>query len=121
VITNAYRNAAKALVEHGFVILLGEPACGKSAIAAALALGALDEWGCFTLKIRDADDFVARSNPHEAKQFFWIDDVFGSTQLDWQGTLDWNRAFPHMHAAMRRGAKFVLTSRDYISETRAIF
>ena len=114
VITNAYRNAAKALVEHGFVILLGEPACGKSAIAAALALGALDEWGCFTLKIRDADDFVARSNPHEAKQFFWIDDVFGSTQLDWQGTLDWNRAFPHMHAAMRRGAKFVLTSRDYI-------
>jgi hypothetical protein len=43
VITDAYRNSAKALVEHGFVLLLGEPACGKSSIAAALALGAIDE------------------------------------------------------------------------------
>ena len=114
VITNAYRNSAKALVDHGFVMLLGEPACGKSAIAAGLALGALDEWGCFTLKIRDADDFIAHSNPHEAKQFFWIDDAFGSTQLDWQGTINWNSAFPHIRAAIRRGAKFVFTSRDYI-------
>jgi hypothetical protein len=114
VITNAYRNSAKALVEHGFVILLGEPACGKSAIAAGLALGALDEWGCSTLKIRDADDFVAHSNPHESKQFFWIDDAFGGTQLDWQGTIRWNSAFPHIRAAIRRGAKFVFTSRDYI-------
>ena len=38
VITNAYRNSAKALADHGFVILLGEPACGKSAIATGLAL-----------------------------------------------------------------------------------
>jgi hypothetical protein len=53
VITGAYQRSARALVEHGFVLLLGEPACGKSTIAAALALGALDEWGCPTLKIRD--------------------------------------------------------------------
>ncbi len=66
VITDAYQRSAKALVEHGFVMLLGEPACGKSTIAAALAVGALDEWRCFTLKIRDADDFVRHSNPHEA-------------------------------------------------------
>jgi len=46
VITDAYRKSAKALVEHGFVLLLGEPASGKSTIAAALSLGALDEWGC---------------------------------------------------------------------------
>ena len=45
VITDAYRRSAKALVEHGFVLLLGEPACGKSTIAAALAVGALDESG----------------------------------------------------------------------------
>ena len=43
VITEAYQHSAKALVEHGFVLLLGEPACGKSTIAAALAVGALDE------------------------------------------------------------------------------
>jgi hypothetical protein len=114
VITDAYRRSAKALVEHGFVLLLGEPACGKSAIAATLSLGALDEWRCFTVKARDADDFVANSNPNEPKQFFWVDDAFGTTQLDWQATVKWNATFPHVRAAIRRGAKFVFTSRDYI-------
>lgn len=114
VITDAYQKSAKALVEHGFVLLLGEPACGKSTIAAALAVGALDEWGCSTVKVRDADDFVRHSNPHEPKQFFWVDDAFGATQTDWQGTFGWNRAFPHVQAAIRRGAKVVFTSRDYI-------
>ncbi|MGE0236279.1 hypothetical protein [Methylocystis sp.] len=114
VVTDAYRSSAKAVVEHGFVLLLGEPACGKSSIAAALALGALDEWGCSTIKARDANDFVEHSNPHEPKQFFWVDDAFGATQLDWQTTLQWNNAFPHVRAAIRRGAKFVFTSRDYI-------
>jgi hypothetical protein len=114
VITDAYRKSAKALVDHGFVLLLGEPACGKSAIAATLALGALDEWRCFTVKARDADDFVAASNPNEPKQFFWIDDAFGTTQLDLDATLRWNSTFPHVQAAIRRGAKFVFTSRDYV-------
>jgi hypothetical protein len=114
VITDAYRKSAKALVDHGFVILLGEPACGKSMIAAALAVGALDEWGCSTVKVRDADDFVRHSNPNEPKQFFWVDDAFGATQHDWQSTVGWNRAFPHINAAIRRGARFVFTSRDYI-------
>lgn len=114
VITEAYRNSAKALVEHGFVILLGEPACGKSTIAAALAVGALDEWGCSTIKVRNADDFVQHSNPYEPKQFFWVDDAFGATQIDWQTTIGWNRAFPQVQAAIRRGAKVVFTSRDYI-------
>jgi hypothetical protein len=39
--TDAYRLALKALREHGFVILLGDPASGKSTIAAILALGAV--------------------------------------------------------------------------------
>lgn len=114
VITDAYQKSAKALVEHGFVLLLGEPACGKSTIAAALAVGALDEWGCSTIKVRDADDFVRDSNPNEPKQFFWVDDAFGATQIDWQSAVGWNRAFPHVQAAIRRGAKVVFTSCDYI-------
>jgi hypothetical protein len=114
VITDAFRKSAKALVDHGFVLLLGEPASGKSTIAAALSLGALDEWGCSTIKIRDADEFVMHSNPHEPKQFFWEDDAFGTTQLDWENVFAWNRVFPHLHAAIRRGARVVFTSRDYI-------
>jgi len=114
VMTDAYRAAARAIVDHGFVLLLGEPACGKSAIAAALALGAVDEWNCFTVKVRDPSEFVKASNPKEPKQFFWADDAFGATQLDWQMTMQWNSAFSHVRAAIRRGAKFVFTSRDYI-------
>lgn len=114
VMTDAFRAAARSIVDHGFVLLLGEPACGKSAIAAALALGAVDEWNCFTVKVRDPSEFVAAWNPKEEKQFFWIDDAFGATQLDWQMAIQWNSAFPHVRAAIRRGAKFVLTSRDYI-------
>jgi hypothetical protein len=114
VITDAYRRSAQALVEHGFVLLLGEPACGKSTIAAALAVGALDEWRCSTLKVRDAEDFVAHSNPHEPKQFFWVDDAFGATQFEWSSAADWNRTFPHIAAAIKRGARVLFTSRDYI-------
>jgi hypothetical protein len=36
VITEPYKKSAKALVEHGFVLLLGEPACGKSTIVVTL-------------------------------------------------------------------------------------
>src|SRR5262249_15891914 len=80
VITSPHRNRGRALVEHGFVLLLGEAASGKSTIAASLALGAIDIWGCSTLKVRDADEFRKHWNPHEPKQFFWIDDAFGTTQ-----------------------------------------
>lgn len=114
VITDAYRRSTRAIVDHGMVMLLGEPACGKSAIATALSMGALDEWGCSTFKIRDAADLARHSNPHDAKQFFWVDDVFGATQLDYQSVLEWNRVLPHINAALKRGAKFVFTSRDYI-------
>lgn len=114
VITDAYQKSAKALVKHGFVLLLGEPASGKSTIAAALAVGALDEWGCSTIKVRDADDFIKHWNPHEPKQFFWVDDAFGATQFDSSSAAGWNRVFPHVNAAIRKGAKVLFTSRNYI-------
>src|SRR5579862_2448625 len=50
VVTDAYRKSARAISEHGFVLLLGEPASGKSTIAGALALAAIDQWGCSTVK-----------------------------------------------------------------------
>lgn len=113
IITDAYRQSAKALVEHGFVLLLGEPMCGKSTIAAALSMGALDEWGCSTIKVRDADDFVKHFNPKE-KQLFWVDDAFGPTQIDWASAINWSKTFPHVNAAIHKGAKVIFTSRDYV-------
>ena len=43
VITGAYRRAAAALDKHGFVLLIGEPAAGKTTIASLLAMAALDQ------------------------------------------------------------------------------
>ena len=114
VITEPYNQSAKALVEHGFVLLLGEPACGKSTIAASLSLGALDEWGCNTIKVRNADELVKFSNPHEPKQLFWVDDAFGPTQVDINAVIKWNGALPHIQAIIKRGARVIFTSRDYI-------
>ncbi|ECM9762036.1 hypothetical protein YL54_26055, partial [Salmonella enterica subsp. enterica serovar Typhimurium] len=42
--TEAYRRCAHALRDHGFVMLIGEPASGKTMIANLLALSAADEW-----------------------------------------------------------------------------
>ncbi len=113
IITEPFRQSAHALIKHGFVLLLGEAMCGKSTIAAALAMGALDEWNCSTIKIRDADDFVKHRNPHE-KQLFWVDDAFGPTQIDWSSAINWSKTFPHVNAAIHAGAKVIFTSRDYI-------
>jgi len=114
VITNAFRNSSNALIEHGFILLLGEPACGKSTIAAALTMGALDTWECSTIKICNPDEFTEHWNPNEPKQLFWVDDAFGATQVDWSKTLQWNYIFPHLQAAIKKGAKIIFTSRDYI-------
>lgn len=114
VITEPHRKSAKALIEFGFVLLLGEPASGKSTIAASLSLGAIDLWGCSTLKIRDADEFIKHWNPHEPRQCFWVDDAFGVTQYQRETSNAWNKAFPAMDAAIKKGARILFTSRDYI-------
>ncbi len=78
-----------------------------------LAVGAIDTWKCQTIKIRDAAEFVRHSNPKE-KQFFWIDDAFGATQIDFHVASAWSQALPHVQAAIKRGSKVLFTSRDYI-------
>lgn len=103
VTTRAHERSARALVDHGFVLLLGEPACGKSTIAASLSMAALDEWQCSTIKARGPDDFVKHWNPNDPRQFFWIDDAFGATQLDNSCLASWNKSLPHVHAAIKKG------------------
>jgi hypothetical protein len=114
VVTAPFRKSARALIEFGFVLLLGEPASGKSTISASLSLGAIDLWGCSTLKIRDANEFIKHWNPHEPRQFFWVDDAFGETQYQRETSNSWNKIFPAMDAAIKKGARILFTSRDYI-------
>ena len=113
VITDAYRNSEKAIHENGFVLLLGEPASGKSTIASALAIGSLDLGYNHILKIRDASEFVKHWNTNE-KQFIWVDDVFGTTQLNTIISDEWNRSWIHLQSAIKKGTRVLFTSRDYI-------
>lgn len=112
--TAAYRQAADALADHGFTILLGAPAAGKSTIAATLSAAALDEWGCGVRRVDSPAELIEAWNPHEPDQLFWVDDAFGAIRHDQQLTDQWSRRLDQVMTAVKHGAKIILTSRDYI-------
>ena len=114
VVTDAYQRAAAALDNNGFVLLVGEPAAGKTTIASLLAMAALDNWNAPTLVLRDPAQVIDHWNTNQSTQFFWIDDAFGVTQQDDALVDSWGRAWPTVRTMVKRGAKIVLTSRDYI-------
>jgi hypothetical protein len=114
VVTDAHRKSVKAITDKGFVFLLGEPCCGKSTIAAALALAAADKWRCELVRVTEPREFTQHWNPNASDQFFWVDDAFGSTQYERELALAWNRIFPALESAIKKGAKAVFTSRDYV-------
>ena len=112
--TEAYYKSAKALEQYNFCMLTGEPASGKSVIAATLAMSAYDSDKMQTLKIKSADDFLLHWNPEDPRQFFWVDDVFGATQYQRGYSDEWSKVFKELGAALLQKAKVVFTSRDYI-------
>lgn len=114
VITNSYRRAEKALREHGFVLLIGGPASGKTTIASNLAIGAMDLWKSPTMKLQTADEVVTHWDPNDPGQFFWIDDAFGVTRYESNLTRRWNHVMLQVKAMVKQNVKVVMTSRDYI-------
>lgn len=112
--TESYRRAVNALNKHSFVLLLGEPAVGKTAIAATLTLASGDAWHVRPMKLERPKDLRERWNPNDPKQLFWIDDAFGATQYDGGLTHEWNAILPWLKSILRSGTKLILTSRDYI-------
>ena len=111
--TESYERAATALEQHGFVLLSGAPMTGKTTIAAQLALAAADAFDTRVVALEDAAELRDRWNPNE-RQFFWLDDAFGATQLNQYLASGWQRATPRVRAAINAGSKFVLTTRDYV-------
>jgi hypothetical protein len=114
VITKPYGRAVDAIIAYGFVLLIGAPAAGKSMIASALAAASLDMWGSRPMKIESAAALAEAWNPLEPDQFLWADDAFGATQYQHDRAEEWNQVLPLLRAAIGRGAKIVMTSRDYI-------
>lgn len=114
VVTESYRRAVAALDSHSFVLIIGEPAAGKTTIASMLAMAAADQWNASLLKLDVPATVVERWNPDEPSQFFWIDDAFGASQYEDFLVRGWNHVFPQVKTMLHRGAKIVMTSRDYI-------
>lgn len=114
VITDAYKKSAVALDRHSFVLLIGEPAAGKTTVASMLAMSALDKWHAPMIKLYKPEQIGEHWNPNEPSQFFWVDDAFGITQYEAAHTYQWNHLLPQLNAMIRKGCKIVMTSRDYI-------
>lgn len=114
VITGSYHKGAEALDRHGFVLLIGEPAAGKTTIASLLAMGALDQWKAPTMKLNTAEQVVKHWNPDDPFRFYWIDDAFGVTQYEENLVHKWNHVMAEIKTMLKNGCKIVMTSRDYI-------
>lgn len=114
VVTQSYQRAATALDQHRFVLLLGEPAAGKTTIASMLAMASADQWQASIVKVERPEQIVQHWNPHEPSQFFWIDDAFGMQQYEYSLASGWNQVFAHAKTMLKQGSRIVMTSRDYI-------
>ncbi|TDL09960.1 hypothetical protein EUA04_08410 [Mycolicibacterium obuense] len=112
--TSAYRSASDSITEHGFVLLLGEPASGKSTIAAMLCMTALDRWQCDVMRVDGPAELLSHWNADDPQQMFWVDDAFGSIRHEPHLTDAWVRRMTEVMAAVSHGARVLMTSRDYI-------
>lgn len=117
VTTDSHRRSIEALTRHGFVLLLGDPASGKSTIGATLAVGALDDGCSRTVRVTSAAELKRHWNPNEPDQFFWVDDAFGPTQYLQSKVDGWNQELLMLRAAIKAGARILFTSRTHIWES----
>jgi hypothetical protein len=114
--TAPHVKAVRALTEHKIVLLLGDPASGKSTIAAVLSTIASDNSKHRCYKADGPAELLQNWNPHEAGGFYWIDDAFGPNQLREDYVDSWVSIMPKVQAAIGTGNSFVLTSRRHIYE-----
>ena len=112
--TNAHDRAVRVLDEHGIVLLLGNPASGKSTIGAILSTMAVEDEGHSVIQISSPEEFVEHWNPDHKNRFFWIDDAFGANVVDIDYVQGWAKAFSKVTAAINGGNRFLFTSRNYI-------
>lgn len=112
--TSAHRTAVRTLADHKLVLLIGQPAIGKSMLAAILATMAIDTEGLECFKCEGPLNLPQHWNPHESKRLFWIDDAFGPNQLRYDYVDAWIEFMPKVKAAIEKGNHFILTSRTHI-------
>lgn len=111
--TASYIDALNALNQNNIVLLLGEPMCGKSTIAALLCMSMIDKDKLWYMQVTNLHDLVTSWNTNE-KQLFWLDDVFGATKFLHETAEEMNKLLNHISTMIKSGAKVIFTSRSYI-------
>lgn len=114
VVTESYRRSLHALRTFRLLILLGDPAVGKTTIARCLSMASVDEFDAHPIILESIEKFPDHWNPGDTKRLFWIDDTFGVTQRDDQQIQNFNKLIPIISTAMKSGSRFIFTSRSYI-------
>ena len=114
VTTAAHEKAVRVLAKHRIVLLLGNPASGKSTIGAILSTMAVDHEGHSVIQISSPSEFETHWNPNEKNRLFWVDDAFGSNLPAIDYIHAWARMFPKVTAAVNGGNRFLFTSRTHI-------
>jgi hypothetical protein len=114
--TQPHKQAIHALAEYGLVLLLGDPATGKSAIAAILSTIATEDIRHRCYKADGPEELLANWNPNEPGGFYWIDDAFGPNQMREDYVDRWIAIMPKVQTAIGGKNSFVLTSRRHIYE-----
>lgn len=114
--TGPHVRAVRALSKHNIVMLIGNPATGKSTIAAVLSTIAADSPNHVCYKADGPKQLLDNWNPEEGGGFYWIDDAFGPNQLREDFVDHWIAIMPKLQAATAAGNSFVLTSRRHIYE-----
>ena len=112
--TAAHHKAIKSIESLGIVLLLGDPASGKSAIGAILSTIASDSMPYDVIFLNDPRQFESHWNPHVKNRFFWIDDAFGPNRVRRDFVDDWSNVFPKVTMAIKNDNRFLFTSRSYI-------
>lgn len=112
--TESHERAVRILDKHGVVLLLGNPASGKSTIGAILSTMAVEHDDHSVIQISSPQEFVQHWNPDHKNRFFWIDDAFGSNVVDSGLVQQWAKEFGKVSAAIKGGNRFLFTSRGYI-------
>ncbi len=114
--TRPHLQAVRTLAKHHIVLLLGDPATGKSTIAAILATIASEHADHTCYKADGPEGLLDSWNPDAPSAFYWIDDAFGPNQPREDFIDRWITIMPKVQAAIAAGNQFVLTSRRHIYE-----
>ncbi|MFH0303464.1 restriction endonuclease, partial [Bradyrhizobium sp. 31Argb] len=114
--TASHVKAVKALATHKIVLLVGDPATGKSTIGAVLSTIAADDPNHRSFKADGPLELIQNWNPEEGGGFYWIDDAFGPNQMREDYVDHWIAIMPKIQTATSAGNRFVLTSRRHIYE-----